>query len=85
MTEYVCECKDFAIACEGEWEETVVCKECGGPAISKEIIKALNATKRFSAEDARMIVPRILPVGVTTPELRQAMVNQQAYADTLEG
>ena len=53
MTE--CNCKEYTIACAGEWEETVVCKECGVPVISEKIIQALHTVKVLSAENKALL------------------------------
>ena len=43
-------CEEFVIACEGEWEESVVCKRCGTPATSEEIVNALHRVAEFEAK-----------------------------------
>ena len=38
-------CQEFIVVCEGTWDETVVCKECGSPPTAQEIIDALHKAK----------------------------------------
>lgn len=47
-------CEEFIIACEGEWEETVVCKKCGAPATSEEIIDGLHKVAQLEREIERL-------------------------------
>ena len=44
------ECTEFIVACEGELDETVVCKKCGAPVTSKEIVAVLHKAAQLEAE-----------------------------------
>ena len=80
MTEHVHEWE----ICGDEYEHAYVCYGCTEVMGSDDpdIARALNATERLSAEDARRGANRIDLSGHSDLDV---MVRLRAYADTLEG